>query len=233
MKGVTDTRSPIVKAIGTAVATKDVTVEKGRLAGQTFTLRSLPTREVQRANDAARAHLTGARGWAEQRLYDADNVEESLDRSDRDLEMQLHVLARALVVKPEEGAPAAAVATLFKDPEELAGAFEHDEVEHLFAEWLRFQRERSPLTYAETPEAVEAFVEALGKGSVPLSRLSSCKSGTLPDIALSMALKLRSLMSTPSSATSPSSEPSGGSSPPSDSTPPGMVIETSPAASTT
>lgn len=233
MKGVVDTRSPIVKAIGSAVATKDVTVEQGRLAGQTFTLRSLPAREVQRANDEAREHLVDVRGWTEQRVYDADNVEEGIDRVDREQEAWIHVLARALVLKPEEGAPAAAVKPLFKDAEELASVLEPDEIGHLFTEWVRFQRERSPLTYAETPEAVEALVEALGKGAIPLSRLRSCKGGLLLDIALSMGLKLRSLTRPPSSDTSRSSEPSGGSSPPSGSPPPGMEIEISPPASTT
>ncbi len=233
MKGVVDTRSPIVKAIGNAVATKDVTVETGRLAGQTFTLRSLPAREVQRANDEARKHLVDVRGWSEQRLYDADNVAESLDRSDRNLEHEIHTLARALVVKPEEGAPAAALAPLFKSAEELALTLEPEEVEHLFDAWHRFQVERSPITHCETAEEVERFVDAMGKGVTPVSRLSSCRPDTLLAIASSMALKLRSLTRPPSSATSPSSEPSGGPSPPSDSPPPGMVIETSPAASTT
>lgn len=232
MKGVVDTRSPIVKAIGSAVATKDVTVERGRLAGQAFTLRSLPTRDVQRANDEARRHLVEGRGWSEQRVYDADNVEEGLDSIDREQEMWIHVLARALVVRPEEGAAAAAVTPLFRGPEELASVLEPDEIGYLFTEWVRFQRERSPLTHAETPEAVEALVEALGKGSIPLSRLRSCKSGSLLDIALSMGLKLRSLTSSPSSDTSPSSGPSGGSSPPSGSPPPAMEIEISPPAST-
>lgn len=233
MKGVVDTRSPIVKAIGSAVATHDVLVERGRLAGQTFTVRSLSLREVQRANDQSRKHLVDVRGWSDQRVYDADNVEESLDRDDRDLEMQLHVLSLALVVKPEEGVPAAAVAPLFAGPEELATALERDEVRYLFTEWHRFQRERSPLTYLEKPEDVEAFVEALGKGVKPISHLRSCEPGTLLATAYSMALKLRSLMRPPSSAMSPSSEPSGGSSPPSDSETLTMSVEVSPPASTT
>lgn len=233
MKGVTDTRSPIVKAIGSAVATKDVPIERGRLAGQTFTVRSLPTREVQLANDEARKHLVEGRGWSEQRLYDADNVEESYDRSDRDLEMRVRILARALVVKPDEGAPSAAVTPLFSGPEELAGTLERDEVAYLFDEWHRFQRERSPMTYLQTAEEVEAFVESLGKGATPLSRLRSCESGSHLAIALSMGLKLRSLMRLPSSATSPSSEPNDGSSPPSDSETPTMSVEVSPPVSTT
>jgi hypothetical protein len=232
MKGVTDRRSPIVKAIGSAVATKDVVVERGRLAGQTFTVRSLPTRVVQQANDEARQHLVDVRGWSEQRLYDADNVEKSADKSDRDLEAQLHILALALVVKPEADAPTAAVATLFAGPEELALTLEPEEVMHLFTEWHRFQVERSSLTRADTAEEVEAFVDSLGKGVTPLSRLSSCEPATLLATAYSMGLKLRSLTKPPSSATSPSNAPSDGSSPPSDSETGTMTIETSVDAST-
>lgn len=235
MKGVTDTRSPIVKAIGSAVATRDVTIERGRLTGQVFTVRSLPTRRVQSANDEARKHMVDVRGWTEQRMYDADNVEKSVDKSDRDLETQIHILAVALVAKPEADAPAAAAAvtTLFKDPEELALALEPEEVMFLFTEWHRFQRERSPITHTETTEEVEAFVESLGKGVTPLSRLRSCEDGTLLATAYSMGLKLRSLMRPPSSDTSPSNEPSDGSSPPSDSETPTMSVEVSAPSSTT
>lgn len=235
MKGVVDTRSPIVKAIGSAVAFTRFTVETGRLAGQTFAIRSLPARAVQRANDEARKYLAEVREWSDQRLYDADNVARGIDKGDRDLEMQVHVLAKALIVAPEgDGDPPVTVPTpLFRDAEELANSLETDEVRHLFSAWHRWQRERSPITRAETPEEVEAFVDSLGKGVTPLSRLRSCEDGMLLSTAICMARRLRSLMRRPSSGTSPSSGPDAGSSPPSDSTPPGMVIETSPAASTT
>lgn len=232
MKGVVDSRSPLQKAIGSAAATKDVTFERGRLAGQTVTLRALPTREVQRANDEARKCLVDERGWSDQRLYDADNVAESIDRSDRDLEVQAHILSRAVVATPEPGAPTAALTPLFKTPEELAATLERDEVEFLMVEWQRFQRERSPITYAETPEAIEELIDALGKGNLPVSRLSSCKPGSLLDIATFMALRLRRLMSSPASGTSPSSEPSPTSSAPSDTTPAPTAIVISPLGST-
>ena len=177
-------------------------------------------------------HLADVRGRSEQHLYDADNVEKSADKSDRDLEAQLHILALALVVKPEADAPAAAVTTLFAGPEELALTLEPEEVMYLFTEWHRFQVERSPLTRADTAEEVEAFVDSLGKGVTPLSRLSSCEPATLLATACSMGLKLRSLTKPPSSATSPSNAPSDGCSPPSDSETATMTIETSEDAST-
>ncbi len=218
--GFKDLRSPLVRAIGARVATTSVTFERGRLEGQRFHLRSLPTRMVQAANDAAHKHLVEVRRWTEQRLYDARNSgTESVDRSDCEREGQVRVLALALVTVPEGEEPtAASVTTLFRDADELAATLEPEEVQCLYDAWARWQEERSPISRARSPEEVAAFVEALGKGTIPPSRLWSCEPDTVLSIALCMATKLQSLTRPPSSATPPSSAPSDGSSPPSDST---------------
>ncbi len=222
MDGIKDVRSPLARALGGRVAWKRVEAPKGRLAGLPIAVRSLPYERIQTAVRAATAYLTEKCGWKEEHLYT------ELGEAQLDIEAQVQTLALALVVPPDRGAELSegTVATLASSADDLRALLEPDEIGFLYRQFVDFQNERSPLTRAKSAEEVEAFIDALGKGTTPLSSLSTCEGDTLLHIALAMAARLRRPTSPPSSPTSPSNAPDAGSPPPSDSKSPPTTIET-------
>lgn len=214
MKGFTDKRSPLARALAGKIAWKRIKAETGRLAQLDLAVRSLPQHEIATAMRAALKGLVDD-GWNEEHLYT------ELGEGVHDLETQVQVLSRCLLVPPAEGEAGDATESQcvpFADSaEDLRKILEPDEVAFIFREFTRYQEERSPISRARTPEEVVAFVDALGKEMIPLSRLRSCDSATLLAIATELGERLVISTSYSSSATSPSSAPSETSSPSSDS----------------
>ncbi len=218
MEGITDKRSPLAKALGHGIAWERLVVEQGRLAsaGLDLAVRWLPE-DVQASapRRAVRALTVGEDAWRDELLYT------ELGEAVYDLETQVQVVARALIVAPPAGTvlTEANCTPALRDADEVRRTLDADEVRAVHTAWLRFQRSRSPITYAASAEEVEGFVDALGKGMLPPSRLRTCEPDTLLAIATCMASRLSSQTSSSSSPTSPSTAPSGGSATPSASTP--------------
>lgn len=206
----TDNRSPLARALPAGISFTVVSPEKGRLVGVRFALRSLPHVQIGGKGGAALSavkYLTDECGWKDEQLFT------ELGEAVHDVETQAQVLVRALVVPPPEGAvlTAANATPMAKDADDLRSLLEPDEIAWLYREFLRFQHERSPLTRAKTPEEIEAFVDSLGKGTTPPSRLRSCDDAMLLASAEWMAWQLVTLTRRNSSPASPSSAPSDGS----------------------
>lgn len=228
MKGITDRRSALAKALGGRIAFKRVKADKGRLARLDLAVRALPQAEVQGAMRAAVKHLVDEAGWSDEQLYT------ELGAGIHDTETQVQVLARCLVIPPADGetgeTTAGACVSFVDTPDELRKLLEPDEVAYLFREFIRFQEERSPISRAHSAEEVVAYVDALGKGMIPTSQLKSCDNATLLDIACELAERLK-ISTRPSSwDTSPSSGLSEACSPSTDSTT--ETTETSPTSET-
>ena len=216
MKGFADNRSPLAKALAGKVAFKRIRAETGRLAELDLAVRSLPQGEIAAALRAALKYLVEECGWSEELLFT------ELGEDVHDTESQVQVLARCLVVPPATGetgtSTPASCQPFANSADELRTFLEPDEVGFLFREFSRFQEERSPISRARSDEEVVAFVDALGKGMIPISRLRSCDNASLLDIASELAERLTTSTKPSSSDTSPSSAPSETSSPASDST---------------
>ena len=233
-EGFKDSRSPLAKALGGGIPWKRVRAERGRLARVKLGVRYLPWFSIEAAQFTAIEFLTEGREtmrWKEAHLYT------ELGEAVHDVESQVRVLVAALIVPPDddttvltEGTCIAAV----RDADDLRKTLTADEIGFLYTEYVRFDRECSPITRAQRGEEVEAFVDALGKGLIPPSRLSSCAPDLLLDIAISLAVRYAMMTSERSSPTSPSNDTSDGSATPSDSalsgeTPTtGMTIEIQP-----
>lgn len=216
--GIRDIRSPLAKALGGSVAWTRVRVASGRLQHVAIGLRSLSQDRIQAAVRSAVEYLTEACRWRDEQLYT------ELGEAVYDTETQVRVLAEALIVPPETDEAVLTtgdVQPLVSGPDDLRALLEPDEVSVLYTAFVRWQRERSPLTRATTREEVEAFVEGLGKGMIPVSRLSTCEPASLLAIATSLAARLPTWTKPRSSRGSPSSAPRPTSAPGSDSPPSG------------
>lgn len=195
MKGITDRRSGLAKALGTGpVPVRVLDGLGGRLAGVAVGVRTLPLSEVQRATADAIRYLTEECGFKEEHLY-TELGEEVLD-----VETRLQILVRALV-SPEEPTE-----RLASSPDELRALLEPDEVTQLFNEFVAWQEERSPISRARSWEEVEDFLEALGKGRVPPTRLKNFDSSSLRFMLSELAVRHWKPTSPPCSDTSPSSD---------------------------
>jgi len=203
--GLVDKRSPLAKALGGRVAYLRVRAPKGRLADVDMAVRSLPQGEITAALRAALRYLTEECGWKEEHLYT------ELGEGAHDGESQLQVLAKALVVPPAESDEGTAIAEtcepLVASVEELRLLLMPDEIAFLFQAFARWQQERSPISRARSAEEVEAYVDALGKGVIPISWLKSCDNASLLAIATELAVQHMTSTNLSSSDTSPSSEP--------------------------
>lgn len=195
MKGITDKRSGLAKALGAgAIPVRVLDGLRGRLEGVAVAVRALPLGEVQKATAAAIRYLTEECGFKEEHLYT------ELGEGVLDAETKVQLLARALVE------PDVPTQTLASSVEELRALLEPDEVSLLFNEFVAWQEERSPLSRAKSWEEVESFVEALGKGRAPTTRLNAYDSSSLRFMLTELAYLHFSPTSPPSSDTSPSSE---------------------------
>lgn len=222
--GFKDTRSALAKALGRAIPWKRVVVEKGRLVGVPLAVRWLSDEAISGAALDAVKYLATPERWREEQLYT------ELGTAIHDLETQLRTLAAGLILPPPEGQNLTpeTCALAARDADELRTLLDPDEIRYLHTEWLRHQRSCGPITYAQTDEAVEAFVDSLGKGTTPPSRLRTCEPDTLLSISLCMAYRLSTLPSSSSSPTSPSSDTSDGSVTPSISPPSASEMTTGP-----
>lgn len=195
MKGIVDKRSGLAKALGGGpVPVRVLDDLGGRLAGVPVGVRALPIGEVQRASADAIGYLTGECGFKEEHLYT------ELGEGVLDAETKLQILVRALV-SPDEP-----TVRLTSSPDELRALLEPDEVTQLFNEFAAWQEERSPISRARSWEEVEDFIEALGKGRVPPTRLKNFDSSSLRFMLSELAVRHWMPTSPPCSDTSPSSD---------------------------
>lgn len=196
MKGIVDKRSGLAKALGGGpVPVRVLDGLGGRLAGVSVGVRALPIGEVQRATADAITYLTGSDcGFKEEHLYT------ELGEGVLDAETKLQILVRALV-SPEEPTE-----RLVGSSDELRALLEPDEVTALFNEFVAWQEERSPISRARSWEEVEDFLEALGKGRVPPTRLKNFDSSSLRFMLSELAVRHWRPTSPPCSDTSPSSD---------------------------
>lgn len=209
MKGLADNRSPLAKAIGERVPAKTVTLDRGRLAGVPMALRSLSAGALQQASRDALKYLTET-GWRDEHLFT------ELGKSALNTETAVRILAAALVVPPAADTGKVSDLEMFTSgPDQVRALLEPDEITLLFNEFCGWQEERSPISRAKSWEEVEDFVEALGKGAVPTSRLLSFDTSSLCFMLREVAARWTTATRRPSSGTSPFGEPGPTSSTPS------------------
>ena len=232
--GFNDNRSPLAKALGGGIPWKRVRAERGRLVGVKLGVRYLPWFSIEAAQFTAIDFLTEGREkmrWKEAHLYT------ELGEAVHDVESQVRVLVDGLIVPPDDDAAVLTEGTCVRavrDADDLRKHLTADEIGFLYTEVIRFDRECSPITRAQKGEEVESFVDALGKGLIPPSRLSTCDPDSLLAIGISLAVRYETLMSGRSSPGSLLSDMSGGSATSSDSGPSGetpttgMTIEIQP-----
>lgn len=163
-----------------------------RFRGIPLALRTLNADENLRVRAEALKWLSSSCGFSEDYLVGTTNGE-----SLTEFEVKVRSIAIALV---EPAPPHRAVA---KDADELRVMLDADEVSALFELYLDWVQERSPISAARTAEEVASVVDALGKGTMPRSRLSGYDSFSLRSIAIELAARLRTQTSSPSSPTSP------------------------------
>ena len=220
--GITDNRSPLLRALGDRVAVRVVTVEKGRLRGVPLALRALSHAEMQQCRRAASAHMTGALAWAQEQLVTEAGEE------DLETEVATQVLALALVEPQSADAVRPGDARrIVADANELRDILTKGEIALLWRIWNAHEEERSPLSTAKGWADVEATLEALGKARVSSYALHGYDTATRLFIITELAERLYSTpTSSPSSDTSPSSESPNDSPDTSDSTTsPTMTVE--------
>ena len=163
-----------------------------RFRGIPLALRTLNADENLRVRAEALKWLSSSCGFSEDYLVGTTNGE-----SLTEFEVKVRPIALALV---EPAPPHRAVA---KDADELRVMLDADEVSALFELYLDWVQERSPISAARTAEEVASVVDALGKGTMPKSRLSVYDSVSLRSIAIELVARLRTQTSSPSSPTSP------------------------------
>lgn len=163
-----------------------------RFRGIPLALRTLNADENLRVRADALKWLSSSCGFTEDYLVGTTNGE-----SLTEFEIKVRTIALALV---EPAPPHRAVA---KDADELRVMLDADEVSALFELYVDWVQERSPISAAKTAEEVASVVDALGKGTMPRSRLSAYDSASLRSIAIELVARLRTQTSSPSSPTSP------------------------------
>ena len=195
---VKDHRSLLAKALdGRGVIVKivdDFVGTGGRLEGVPLALRALSNDERVKCIARSVAFLLGPCGMSEEHCFG-----QGQGAFERDLEAKVQILALALV---EPAPPHARVAASADDLRTLLDA---DEITQLFEIYADHIAERSPISSAATVEEVEAVIVALGKGTIPASRLTRYDTSTLRSTIVSLAVRLETLTSSRSSPTSPSS----------------------------
>lgn len=201
-----DDRSPLDRALdasrsGIAVKLIEFEGSGGRFRGVPLGLRVLSADESVRVRAQAVRWLTAACSFTEDFLIGTTDGTAIIE-----FEVKVRTLALALVD------PSAPTQTIAKDSDNLRQRLDVDEISALFELYVDWVQERSPITSARSVEEVNALVDALGKGTMPHSRLSTYDASTVRTIARELASRLRTLTSSPSSPT-PSSPDEGETSP--------------------
>lgn len=188
--------SPLRRALGgkaMASAIVDIPPESpSRLRGVPLAVRMITDDERARAHAAAVAWLRTRAGFAEEYVYSGNGAAEV------DVEIKVQVLALALV-DPSTQSPVA------KDADDLRATLTSDEVTFLYERFLDLCAERSPFREMAFDKMMEEL-DALGKGTIPLSSLNGYDSASLRTIARELVARHVRQMSGPSSDTSPSPE---------------------------
>lgn len=166
-----------------------------RFRGIPLALRTLNADENLRVRADALKWLSSLCGFTEDYL-----VGTTAGQAIAEFEVKVRTIALALV---EPAPPHRAVA---KDADELRVLLDADEVAGLFEHYVDWVQERSPISAARSAEEVASLVDALGKGTVPMSRLSGYDSVSLRSIVTELVARSRTQTSSPSSPTSPSSD---------------------------
>lgn len=195
-----DDRSPLDKALsasrsGVAVKLIEFDGSGERLRGVPLALRVLCADESLRVRAQAVRWLTGECGFTEDFLIGTTDGTGLIE-----FEVKVRTLALALVD------PAAPTQPLARNADNLRTKLDADEISALFELYVDWVQERSPITSARNAEEVAALVDALGKGTMPPSRLSTFDAATVRTITRELANRLRSLTSSPSSPTPSSSD---------------------------
>ena len=198
---VRDTRSPLTKALGDrGVATHILDLYDGTghdLDGIPMALRTVPNAVRVKATADALKFLTGPScGMTEEYLYGTDS-----GRGEMNLELMVQLLAVALVE------PAPPHARIAKDADTLRGLLDATEVQQIFDVYGDWLAERNPLSHAKSMEEVDAVLAALGKGTIPRSRLTSFDTSTLRSALASLAVRHAMLTNSSSSLSPPSTAP--------------------------
>jgi len=163
-----------------------------RFRGIPLALRTLNADENLRVRAEALKWLCEECGFTEYFLVGTTNGE-----SLTEFEIKVRTIALALV---EPASPHRAVT---KDADELRVMLDADEISALFEIYLDWVQERSPISAAKTAEEVALVIDALGKGTMPMSRLSGYDSVSLRSIVNELVARLRTQTSSPSSPISP------------------------------
>lgn len=164
-----------------------------RLRGIPLALRTLNADENLRVRADALKWLSSVCGFAEDYL-----VGTTAGQATAEFEIKVRTIALALV---EPAPPHRVVA---KDADELRVQLDADEVAALFEHYVDWVQERSPISAARSAEEVASVVDALGKGTMPRSRLNGYDSASLRTIIIALVDRSRMQTNSPSSPTSPS-----------------------------
>lgn len=197
---IKDSRPSLAKALGdrgVPVKIVDIYDDTGaRLDGIPLALRAVPESVRVKAVAGALRFLTGPLcGMSEEYLYGTPNGGAELD-----LEVKVHLLAAALCE------PAAPHDPVCKDADALREILDATEIVQLYEVYADWLAERNPLGQAKSLEEVEGVLSALGKGTLPASRLHAFDSSTLRSALHSLAVRLATLTSSNSSPSLPSTE---------------------------
>lgn len=172
---------------------KLVTIEVGRLQGERFALRWVPSEAQREATDGARKWML-ERGWAPEDLYSGHGA------NALEFESRVRLLARALVV------PDATDQLACGSPDELRQLLDADEINYLYEQYDAFALERNPWRHWRSAAEFEADVDAYVKGLMPPSWLLSFESASLRSIVTFMGSRLLARTKDSSSATSSQSD---------------------------
>lgn len=209
MSGAEDLDSEVKRAMGWGSLRRALDASRGgatvkvvefdgsgeRMRGIPLGLRTLNADESTRLRADALRWLTGECRFTEEFLIGTTDGTAIFE-----FEVKVRTLALALV---EPAAPHPPVA---KDADDLRRTLDADEVTALFEMFLDWVAERSPITSARGVEEVRALCDALGKGTLPLARLSGYDSVSLRTIISELVAQLRTQTNSPSPRMQPSSD---------------------------
>lgn len=197
---VKDHRSPLRKVLDASRSGRAVEIIEfdgcdARFRGVPLALRALTADEEMKLRAAA------AKWCGEGACFDVSYLLDTNEgRATVEFEVKVRTIAAALC---EPAPPHNAVAA---DADELRTLLFADEVAALFEVYVDFVTERSPISTARSAEEVSALVDALGKGTTPLQRLSTFDAVTLRSIVRELVSRLTTPTSSPSSPTQPSTD---------------------------
>lgn len=188
--------SPLRRALGgkaMASALVDIPPESpSRLRGVPLAVRMLTDEERALAHAAALTWVRSVAGFTSEYVHSPHGGEEL------EVEIAVQTLALALV-DPSTQSPVA------KDADDIRKTLTSQEVVFLYERWHDLVQERSPLQKKNHDELMEEL-DAMGKGTIPLSSLNGYDSASLRIIVRELVGRHARQMSGSSSDTSPSPE---------------------------